>query len=112
MLARPFWPVVEYVINYDYIVNTLCENRDRPELQCNGSCYLSKQLAKQLEDSESNPFEKNSKNGTGQPLFIQECNALLDDTSPWDIVRPVPLGKNSNWVSQLYDFVQPKPPQA
>ena len=46
MLVKPLWPIVEYVANYDYIVEVLCVNRDRPELNCDGKCYLAQQLAK------------------------------------------------------------------
>lgn len=45
-------PVYNYVVNYDYIVQNLCENRDKPELSCNGKCYLAKQLSKT--DKQSN----------------------------------------------------------
>ncbi len=34
-----------YQLNIDYIVNTYCVNRDKPKLECNGKCYLSKQLS-------------------------------------------------------------------
>lgn len=45
-MVRPILPVVEYYINYDYINEQLCENRDKPYLKCNGTCYLEKQLDK------------------------------------------------------------------
>lgn len=35
-----------YELNKDYVAETLCENKDKPELECNGKCYLSKQLKK------------------------------------------------------------------
>ena len=37
-------PIIEYYANYEYIANVLCENRDKPYLECNGKCYLQKQL--------------------------------------------------------------------
>ena len=43
-LVQPAIPILEYLINYDYIVNELCENRDKPILSCNGKCYLGDQL--------------------------------------------------------------------
>lgn len=43
-----------YKINKDYISQNLCENRARPKLECNGKCYLKKQLDK-TEDESSNP---------------------------------------------------------
>lgn len=58
MLFRPLWPIVNYVTNYDYIATVLCENKDKPELKCNGQCYLMKQLAKQQSQDPANPFEE------------------------------------------------------
>ncbi|GGB76160.1 hypothetical protein GCM10007424_15210 [Flavobacterium suaedae] len=50
MLAKPVLPVLEYVLNYEYIATELCENKDEPELKCNGKCHLMKELAKASED--------------------------------------------------------------
>jgi hypothetical protein len=73
MLTKPLWPVVEYVVNYDYIVNTLCENIDKPEMQCNGKCHLTKELAKEAGADSKNPFSgKTSK--TEIPQFIISQN--------------------------------------
>lgn len=44
-LVKPIFPLVSYVIQYDYIVNELCVNRDRPDLHCNGKCHLMKEMA-------------------------------------------------------------------
>src|SRR5690606_11126980 len=57
MLMKPLWPLAEYAINYDYIVENLCENRDTPSLHCDGKCKLAKQLARESEGSDKNPFE-------------------------------------------------------
>lgn len=48
-LIQPALPVLDYLINYDYIVSELCENRDKPILTCNGKCYLGDQITKQLD---------------------------------------------------------------
>jgi hypothetical protein len=45
-MVRPVVPIIEYYANYDYIANVLCENKDKPYLECNGKCYLEKQLNK------------------------------------------------------------------
>jgi hypothetical protein len=37
---------IYYHINKAYIVQKLCENRNKPQLHCNGHCFLSKQLKK------------------------------------------------------------------
>lgn len=63
MVFRPLIPLAEYAVNYNYIVNTLCANRSKPELHCNGKCYLSKELAKTNADTESSPFNKIKNSG-------------------------------------------------
>lgn len=37
---------MHYWFNYTYYSEVLCENKDKPEMHCNGSCALSKKLAK------------------------------------------------------------------
>ncbi|MCX2739783.1 hypothetical protein [Pontibacter anaerobius] len=44
-------PVVHYQLDYTYISEVLCINRDKPELQCHGKCQLRKNLA-QLHQSQ------------------------------------------------------------
>lgn len=41
--------MVEYFLNQGYIKEVLCINKNKPQLQCNGKCYLTKQLKKQQE---------------------------------------------------------------
>jgi hypothetical protein len=45
-MVRPMIPIIEYYANYNYIVTELCENKDKPFLECNGKCYLAKELKK------------------------------------------------------------------
>jgi len=78
MLVRPLWPIAEYVLNYDYIVNVLCENKDRPELQCDGKCYLSQMLAKESEQYQNNPFDKEQSKVEIQHLVFFESLVELD----------------------------------
>ncbi len=35
----------DYIIDYQYYKYEKCENKDRPELKCNGTCQLAKLLA-------------------------------------------------------------------
>lgn len=60
ILLKPLWPLVEYVVNYEYIVENLCENKEEPVLKCNGKCYLSKQIAKEVEN-DTKDSSKNKK---------------------------------------------------
>ncbi len=33
-----------YSLNIEYIITELCENKDKPELNCKGKCYLKKKM--------------------------------------------------------------------
>lgn len=43
----------QYLLNREFIAATLCENRDMPEMQCDGKCYLRKQLQQHHEEKDS-----------------------------------------------------------
>ena len=45
-MVKPIMPIIDYYANYDYIATKLCENRDKPYLECNGKCYLQSQIEK------------------------------------------------------------------
>lgn len=45
-----------YAVHYQRYAQELCENRDQPELKCNGKCQLMKEL-KAVSPSESNEPE-------------------------------------------------------
>ena len=46
-IISPAYNVVHFYINQTEITDKLCENKDKPELNCNGHCYLKKELTKQ-----------------------------------------------------------------
>lgn len=58
ILLKPIIPVIEYVVNYDYIATVLCVNKDKPVMKCDGKCYLMKQLAKTAEEEKPNTDKK------------------------------------------------------
>ena len=62
MVFRPLIPLAEYAVNYDYISKVLCINKSRPEVHCNGKCYLSKELAK-TNDTDPSPLNKTKNSG-------------------------------------------------
>ncbi|MDH5381498.1 MAG: hypothetical protein OEW75_11630 [Cyclobacteriaceae bacterium] len=62
VVFKPFSPYVEYLINYDYIVNVLCINKDKPELKCNGSCHLNTEIKKSMEQQQDNPLQSTPNN--------------------------------------------------
>ncbi len=60
MVMRPAFPFMEYLLDYEYISNVLCENKDVPEMSCNGKCYLMKSLAEASEKESSQKKKNNS----------------------------------------------------
>ena len=49
-MLRPLQPIVYYELNQDYIAEFLCINKDKPEMHCNGKCYLKKEIKKQQKE--------------------------------------------------------------
>lgn len=44
--------VAYFELNIDYIIETYCVNKEKPQLQCNGKCHLAKQLTLNTADTE------------------------------------------------------------
>jgi len=53
-MLKPVLPVFDYVINQDYIAEYLCINKDKPEMHCNGKCYLMEMLADENQEKKQN----------------------------------------------------------
>jgi hypothetical protein len=45
-----------YQLNKNFISTTLCENKNRPKLKCNGLCYMKKQLKASDENQNNTPI--------------------------------------------------------
>ena len=109
MLIKPLWPVGEYIMNYDYIVNVLCENKDKPELQCNGKCYLMQLLAQESEQNEKNPF------GDKQLIDISQILTLFPtfDLNSYDLAyeEKSTIAFLQNLRSLLLTFKIVQPPE-
>ena len=75
ILIKPVLPVVDYIINYDYISTQLCENTDKPALKCNGKCHLKKELANEAKKDNPKSNEHKSNSITFEVLY---CENLSD----------------------------------
>ncbi|MDB2606474.1 hypothetical protein N9Y48_01710 [Zobellia sp.] len=53
-MVRPVVPIIEFVVDQDYIAEFLCINTDKPELECNGKCYLMQMLQEQENEKQDN----------------------------------------------------------
>ncbi|WP_205589283.1 hypothetical protein [Mesonia aquimarina] len=95
-MFRPAEPVLEYIINYDYIANVLCINKNKPCLKCNGKCYLMQQLKKQ-QDSETPSSRIQLEN---YPIGFIEVLELSHPSKPIIIKK-----SKNNQYKNLYDYL-------
>jgi len=65
-----FFIYAGFEMNRDYIAAKLCENRNKPQLHCNGKCYLMKKI-KQAEDKQNNQDRQSQKNLFQEAFFPQ-----------------------------------------
>ena len=66
------WGIIaHYQLNKEYITRVLCENRDKPDLHCDGKCYLAKRLKAQQDRQDKETTERVQKMPVMQ-LFYQE----------------------------------------
>jgi hypothetical protein len=60
ILFKPIFQLsweIWYSINIEYVAEELCENQEVEELECNGKCYLAKQLEKAEQELPSDAQE-------------------------------------------------------
>ena len=75
LFLKPVLPVLEYVVNYEYISKVLCVNKDKPKMQCNGKCHLMQELAKSSEN-EKPISDKKIITPEFEVLFFQEIKSI------------------------------------
>ncbi|GAB3999795.1 hypothetical protein GCM10028807_51040 [Spirosoma daeguense] len=53
------WGTIAYYhANKEYIARVLCQNRSKPELHCDGQCYLAKKLKTQQDKQDKETTER------------------------------------------------------
>lgn len=92
LLVQAGWGYIvigAFYANKDYIAKYLCENRDKPQLHCNGNCVLMKKIRKAQEKEKQNPSVKLK----AEVYDIVDSNALFSFT-PISIeitILPIPI---------------------
>jgi len=99
MVFKSLLPVVEYVVNYEYISKVLCVNKEKPQLKCNGKCHLMKELAKASED-EKPISDKRIVVKEVEILFFQEIRSIVFSKIPK--IKKAAL--NTNYCN-LYTYI-------
>lgn len=109
LLLKPVFPVVDYAVNYDYISKVLCENKEKPKLQCNGKCHLMKELAKASENEKPISSNKKIASQEFEVLFFEDLKSF--NTLHFYSVNKKDVNSNySNLYAYLESFSQFHPP--
>ena len=101
MFLKPVLPVVDYIVNYDYISKVLCVNKTKPKMHCNGKCHLMKELAKAAESEK--PISSDKKDNAKQEievLFFQEPESIVFYSQLF-LIKSTPNFNYSNLYSHL-----------
>ena len=83
-----------YSVNIEYIIKELCENKDKPELNCKGKCFLKKKMA-QADESEKKTNEIFKQ--IEFPAFIPNSTLTLD-------LKSIELESRYALVNDLYHY--------
>lgn len=76
ILVKPVLPVIDYIVNYEYISKVLCVNKAKPKMKCNGKCHLMKELAKASENEKPISSDKKIASQELEVLFFQEIKSF------------------------------------
>jgi hypothetical protein len=86
----PWGTIAYFKLNRDYIAKVLCENRARPEMHCNGQCYLAKKLKQQQEKQDKETSEKVQNTPVIQ-LFTSPFHSYIFEALPAAFPEKIPL---------------------
>jgi len=92
-----------FELNQKYIVSELCVNRDKPQLHCNGKCYLMRKL-KQAEEKEKSR-ERENQRGFFQQAVITASLSLK--TYSFLFVKEYPTEPSFCLSQHIADIFQP-----
>lgn len=82
-LLQPIYILIDFTINQEFIAQELCENKEKPELKCNGKCYLMKKLekavgkVKKIDSDKSTPQNNKDSNETPDLLSKHIITSII-----------------------------------
>jgi len=99
-----FWQV-NFYFNQQEITALECENKDRPEMNCNGQCYLAKQLKKADEELASK--KEKQEHSLSQIKVIEGSLFVPLETPKYELATVLLLSSKSFYTyNQTYQFEQ------
>lgn len=89
--------VAWYEINKQYVATVLCENKAKPQMKCNGKCYLKKQLAKAEEKSDSK-----SKNRQHNETRAEAVDFIITEALSFPFFSTAPAAIENDYYADTY----------
>jgi hypothetical protein len=96
-----------YSLNKTYVANTLCINKQQPQMHCNGKCFLAKEKQNEEKRDQQSNNTKREKFEV-QPFFLPD-EIILKDTLA---IINTPHCKPGNIMLSGYQQVVFHPPAA
>jgi len=98
-----------YSANKQRIAEELCENRDRPELHCNGQCVLMKKL-KAMEDDGTNGTGDHASPKVETVVFILPELIIFHSLFIPKSITPIPSNESYHYLFSNDNFRPPRLP--
>lgn len=112
LVLRPMYNigyVAYFELNIDYLIETYCVNKEKPELQCNGKCHLATQLTNNTQDASNETSYINTLFETFVPVYFQ--TNTINFTFHFQNSNFQNNWSYSNMLTSLYQVRLDKPPQ-
>jgi hypothetical protein len=74
--------VMQFKVNQSFIASTLCENRDKPQMHCNGRCHLKKELDRDAQQDQNN----NNNKEKYEVMFVEAIQSFSAAPLPDQII--------------------------
>lgn len=99
-----FVTLVNWKLNQSEIIEKYCENKSEPMLNCNGKCYLAKQLKKQEEIQAFELDQNNKKIPTTKK--VKEADFFILDSKELSSLALLEYNRSSEsqFKNNLYSF--------
>ncbi|HMR17670.1 MAG TPA: hypothetical protein PKA53_00095 [Sphingobacterium sp.] len=95
-----------FYMNQSYIIDKLCENKDKPERHCEGNCHLHKALEKSTEKEAQQP----KGNGQVEWLICEQPIQILPEQFETQLILTHHYPKNDRSHDSLFYHKLIKPP--
>jgi hypothetical protein len=86
---RALVPLVNYVVNHEYYAER-CENKEKPEMECDGCCQVKKQISEETTptSSEATPEQRRASSNTNEHFeLFHLAPSALETAAPINATR-------------------------